>query len=257
MSGLVSFSLFGDDPSDVYFGGAVKNARQYARHHPDFDLWFYVGRSVPDSVLESIKNANPRASFDLVDECEDQTSTWWRYRALKHSDHDFILFRDVDSRLIPREQAAVSEWLDSDFPYHAMRDHQYHGRQLLAGLWGLKRSAFISHRKIPDRIPGDFYGTDQIALLSYVWPACRRKIMTHIGCYHIFEKMPQRRPFTVPRTEEYPFVAQGFDAEENPRYPEHTPFVDADRELAARDDIFLEEFRSSVSRKVPTQILGR
>lgn len=243
MKGLVSFVLFGDDPQDVYYAGAVKNAEIYKRNFPTWDLWFYVGRSVPDSVLADIKNANPNVSFDLVDEPEDQTSTWWRYRALKHSDHDFILFRDVDSRLCNREIWAVQEWLDSQYPYHAMRDHQYHGRQLLAGLWGVKRSYFAAHHNIPDRIDGDWYGTDQVALLTWVWPTCRRIIMTHIGCYHIYEKMDQRRPFSVPRSEEHPFVAQGFDANDKPRYPEHVDKVDSDAELRALEHIFLEEFR--------------
>lgn len=248
MTGLVSFSLFGDDPNNVYYEGAVQNARLYHQYYPDWDLWFYVGRSVPDKVITKIKDTNIRASFDLIDEIEDQTSTWWRYRALKHSDHDFILFRDVDSRISPRENTAVEEWLDSGFPYHAMRDHQYHGRQLLAGLWGVKREAFGNHRKMPERIDGDYYGTDQVALLTWVWPSCRRQIMTHIGCYHIFEKMDQRRPFTVPRTKDAPFVAQGFNGDDTVRYPEHHDKVDSDQELLSHDYIFQEEFR--VPRKV-------
>jgi len=243
MRGLVSFSLFGDDPNDVYYHGAIRNAQMYRQRFEDWDLWFYIGRSVPDDVLTEIYKQNPNAKFDFVDEVEDQTSTWWRFRAVKHSDHDFILFRDVDSRPFLRETEAVKEWLESPFPYHCMRDHQYHGRQLLAGLWGIKRESFPALRRMPDSISGDYYGTDQIELLTWVWPDCRRKIMTHIGCYHIFEKMDQRRPFRVQRTSKEPFVAQGLNANEQPRYPEHTNKVDADRELRRRPDIFLEEYR--------------
>lgn len=254
MTGLVSFTLFGDDPNDVYYEGAFQNARQYHTIFPDFDLWFYVGKSVPDSVIRKIKVINPRAEFDLIDEPEDQTATWWRYRALRHSNHDFILFRDVDSRLNDREISATREWLDSDFEYHVMRDHQYHGRQLLAGLWSIKRGAFGNHRNIPESITGDWYGTDQVALLTWVWPACRRRILAHIGCYHIFEKMDQRMPFSVPRSKEVPFVAQGFNGDGTLRYPEHFDKVDDDRDLLAREDIFLEKYRKGrdVSRTVQT-----
>lgn len=255
MSGLVSFSLFGDDPQGVYYDGAVEQAALYRKYYSDWDLWFYIGKSVPDSVIQRIREANGNSSFDLVEEPEDQTSTWWRYRAIKHSDHDFIVFRDVDSRLIPREMHAVEEWLDSDFPYHAMRDHQYHGRQLLAGLWGLKRSAFQNHAKMPDSIYGDYYGTDQIALLTHVWTVCRRQIMTHIGCYHIFEKPDQRRPFVVARSDNQPFVAQGFNGDGTIRYPEHHDKTDPDRDLMDRDDIFLEEYR--VSREVSPDIFDK
>ena len=243
MSGLVSFSLFGDDSNRVYFEGAISNARAYAKQFPEWDLWFYVGRSVPDAVLQKIVSVNPRASFDLVDEPEDQCSTWWRYRAIKHSDHDFILFRDVDSRLCARETTAVQEWIESPYLYHAMRDHQYHGRPLLAGLWDIKREAYPNHRKLPDSITGDYYGTDQYQLLKYVWPVCIRRILTHIGCYQIFEKMDQRRPFIVPRSDKFPFVAQGFNGDGTVRYPEHSDKVDSDRELRGRDDIFMKEYR--------------
>lgn len=248
MSGLVSFSLFGDDPQDVYYEGAIQNAKLYKQLYPNWDLWFYIGNSVPDRILQEIRSVNPRASFDLIDETEDQTSTWWRYRALKYSDHDFILFRDVDSRPWKRETTAVEEWLESPWPYHTMRDHRFHGRQLLGGLWGVKRKAFAHHHNIPDRITGDWYGVDQVALLTWVWVFCRRQILTHIGCYHIFEKMDQRRPFSVARTEAEPFIAQGLDANDKPRYPGHEKMIDADIELRKRDDIFLEEFR--VPRKV-------
>lgn len=250
MGGLVSFTLFGDDPNDVYFKGAVRHATQYHQEYPEMDLWFYIGRSVPDEVVKRIKMANPRAEFDYVSDIEDQTSTWWRYRALKHSNHDYILFRDVDSRLSRREMHATQEWLDSKWPYHVMRDHQFHGRQLLAGLWSIKKSHFQAHRNIPDSITGDWYGTDQVALLTWVWTICRRQILAHIGCYHIFEKMDQRMPFKVPRSKAVPFVAQGHNGDDTIRYPEHIPMVDSDAELLLRDDIFLEEYR--VPRKVST-----
>lgn len=243
MSGLVSFTLFGDDPNDIYFKGAVTNAQDYKQRFPDWDLWFYVGKSVPDEVVQRIKAANPRTEFDFVDDYEDQTSTWWRYRAIKHSSHDAILFRDVDSRLSDREVCAIEEWLGSEFPYHAIRDHQYHGRPLLAGLWGLKQSAFSNHRKMPDSINGDYYGTDQVELLTYVWPVCKRQIMTHIGCYHVFERAEQRRPLRVPRTAAVPFVAQGFNGDDTVRYPEHVDKVDTDEELMELDYIFKEEYR--------------
>ncbi len=247
--GLVSFSLFGDDPGDIYFKGAIENAKSYNKRFPNWDLWFYVGRSVPDSILQQIKAANGNSEFDLVDDFEDQTSTWWRYRALRHSDHDFILFRDVDSRLSDREVHATEEWVQqTKWPYHVMRDHQFHGRPLLAGLWSIKREAFHNHRKMPDSISGDYYGTDQTELLKYVWPVCKRLILAHIGCYHIFEKMDQRMPFKIPRSEETPFVAQGFNGDGTVRYPEHITRVDSDDTLLRSDGvlhphIFQEEYR--------------
>lgn len=36
--------------------------------------------------------------------------------------------RDSDSRIIPREEDAVREWLASDRMFHIMRDHPWHCR---------------------------------------------------------------------------------------------------------------------------------
>lgn len=248
LRGLVSFCLFGDDPNDIFFKGAIRNAGLYKDWHPNWDLWFYVGKTVPEKVLSRIFDANERAHFEFMDEPENQTSTYWRMNAVFHSDHDFILFRDVDSRPCARERAAVEEWLESPFPYHTMRDHQYHGRELLAGLWGLKNDVYHELHSIP-RAMGqneDFYGIDQIALTLHVWPLCRRKVMAHIGCYNIFERRDQRRPFKVAR-DHNGFVGQGFMGNGDLRYPGHENFVDTDDDLVLHG-IFLEEY---VSGKVP------
>lgn len=253
MRGLVSFCLFGDDPSDIYYRGAIKNATDYRMMHPEWDLWYYVGRTVPDKVLADICDRNERAHIEFMDGPEDQTSTYWRMQAVFHSDHDFIIFRDVDSRLCGREQQAVNEWLRSDYAYHTMRDHNFHGRQLLAGMWGIKQAAFHEIQHIPRAVgvDEDFYGIDQIALSLHVWPLARRKVMAHIGCYQIFERMEQRRPFTVARPLNG-FVAQGFNGDGSIRYPGHEKEIVSDLELRMRDDIFLEEYR--VPRTVSSEV---
>lgn len=238
----VSFSLFGSDPENIYHRGAVRQAYLYRHFRPGWNLWFYVGRSVPDSVIADIRSKNDCVSFEFVNEPEDQTATWWRYRAIRHCTDSALLFRDVDSRLCEREDQAVTEWLSQgQYTYHVIRDHQYHNVKLLAGLWGIQRPAYRD-LNLTDSIPGDFYQTDQQQLVKQVWPACRRRIMAHIGSYHVYERMPQRRPLIVPR----PFggfVAQGFYGDETPRFPEHAKMVDSDDELLRNPNIFEEEFR--------------
>lgn len=239
----VSFSLFGKDPHNIYHGGAVRQAYLYHDRHPTWNLWFYVGESVPDKTIADIRSKNANVSFEFVDEPENQTATWWRYRAIRHCTTDALLFRDVDSRLCDREAAAVSEWLDqSELPYHVIRDHQFHNVKLLAGLWGLQRSAY--HRlSLSHTIAGDYYQTDQRELVKQVWPKCKRLIMSHLGSYHMFERMPQRRPLTIGRPFGS-FVAQGFDAFDIPRFPGHSMLIDSDEDLLKNPNIFLSEYRN-------------
>ena len=51
---------------------------------------------------------------------------------------DYYFTRDLDSRLNDREQAAVTEWLNSNKSFHIMRDHPWHGTEILGGMWGCK-----------------------------------------------------------------------------------------------------------------------
>ena len=53
---------------------------------------------------------------------------------------DLYVCRDLDSRFSAREQSAVSEWLDSGQPIHAMRDHPAHNTPLLGAAWGARLS---------------------------------------------------------------------------------------------------------------------
>jgi hypothetical protein len=267
MKGLVSFTLFGDgtrllgtngniqgyqgESKDIYYGGAIKNAILYRQWQPSWSLRFYLGGTVPHSLEKELLLANPNCQFVRVEGNEDETATWWRMSAIKDAwDYDFIIFRDVDSRPWARERHAVEEWLGSDWTFHMMRDHNFHGRELMSGMWGIKREAYASLQHLPNQIDENYYGTDQIALLNSVWIVARRKILAHIGSYNIFERMSQRLPFRIPRSIEPlgRFVAQGVYADDTVRYPDHADKVTPDEELLLRDDIFLEEHR--VPRKV-------
>ena len=44
----------------------------------------------------------------------------------------------MDSRINEREEAAVSEWVESGLALHAMRDHPWHPVPMLAGGWGAR-----------------------------------------------------------------------------------------------------------------------
>ena len=54
-------------------------------------------------------------------------------------------------RLTAREEAAVSEWLESGFPFHSMRDHRQHGTEILGGMWGGRLEDSTTREKFSKR----------------------------------------------------------------------------------------------------------
>ena len=49
-----------------------------------------------------------------------------------------MISRDLDSLFSSREVSAVTEWLESSFDLHVMRDHPWHGVPMMGGTWGTK-----------------------------------------------------------------------------------------------------------------------
>jgi hypothetical protein len=58
----------------------------------------------------------------------------FRYLVMLDPNVDVFISRDVDSIIWPREVDAVAEWLKSNFTFHVMRDHPFHGSIILAGI---------------------------------------------------------------------------------------------------------------------------
>jgi hypothetical protein len=86
----------------------------------------------------------------------------------------------LDSRLSEREEAAVSEWLESGLALHAMRDHPQHCVPILAGGWGAQLTVPEIRRHwhstwsniLEDPLafsPKQEKGPDQDLLESHVW----------------------------------------------------------------------------------------
>ena len=62
---------------------------------------------------------------------------------------DAFLIRDLDSRISPREHAAVSAFLGNRKKkfLHVMRDHPAHQSSMLAGMWGAMLDSRETRRK--------------------------------------------------------------------------------------------------------------
>lgn len=222
MRGLVSFSVFGDDPNDIYFGGALRNAEMYRTLYPEWVLRFYVGKTA-HKILEPDLSGWSNVEIVPMDAPEDQTATFWRFLALRDRSFDFHLFRDTDGRPHPRERAAVEEWLASNQDFHVMRDHPRHGAVMLAGLWGVKSGSHMAriNRRLPEKVVGDYYQVDQDFLRAKLWPLARRSLMAHVDCRYLYGSPGITRPFLTPRNNLDFFAGEGRFADNRLRFPEH------------------------------------
>lgn len=238
MKGLVSYTLFGDQP--VYTIGAIRNVEIWNSSEFDVNCRFYVGATVPGDVKHQLSRLG--AEVVPVDRPEDQTACFWRYAALKDHTYDYMMFRDTDSRPYEREFYAIRDWLRSDKSCHLMRDHPFHAVPILAGLFGVKsdwQSAI--GQALPAVIPdnwyetvnrvqsaenfksNDFYQVDQWWLRQQVYPVMHNMIIAHDDFFS-FERFRFKCPLP-PRTNN-DFLGEGFDEFENPRYPHHRQLLD-------------------------------
>ena len=68
----------------------------------------------------------------------------YRYMVMLDPNVDVFISRDVDSFIWPREVDAVTEWLRSNYTFHVMRDHKFHGSIILAGIYSACNNVYCS-----------------------------------------------------------------------------------------------------------------
>lgn len=240
MHGLVSFSLFGDNP--LYLVGAIRNAYLWTQETGlDCRTRFYCGESVPESTIYQLRALGAEVRL-FWGKPEDQTSTFWRYDALRDFEsYDYVLFRDVDSRPTDREIYAICEWIQTRRGVHTIRDHPFHGVPMLAGLWGARSwKADYIRQFLPKAPPPDFYKTverasrqplgsndfyqvDQWWLRLEVW---KKISMDCVGHDEFFTFNRKRWRLSLPeRPADNSFIGEGWTEFETPRFPEHRDLI--------------------------------
>jgi hypothetical protein len=203
---LISFSLWGDDPK--YLVGAVRNAELAPSVYPGWRCRFYCGTSVGGATLERLRSL-PHVEVVLMPEPGDWNAMFWRFAPASEPGVKVMLSRDADSRLSPRERAAVDAWLASDKDFHVMRDHPHHNVPILGGLWGVRNGLLREMQALIAAYPKQpVWQVDQWFLAAVVLPLVRERWLEHDGYF-------ARRPFPT-RRRWREFVGQPFDADDRP-----------------------------------------
>ena len=155
---IISFSLWGNNPK--YTVGAIKNAELAKEIYPGWVCRFYCASDVPNPIVFQLEDMD-NVEMVFMKKPGDWTSMFWRFEPAGEENVEVMISRDTDSRLNHREEEAVAEWLASDFGFHIMRDHPWHGYPVLGGMWGAKRTTLANIKHMMKSFDqSDKYGTD-------------------------------------------------------------------------------------------------
>jgi hypothetical protein len=197
---VIAFSLFGSDPR--YCEMALLNVRAAHEFFPAWVCRFYVDGSVPAAVCERLAAAGASVIDAHSVGGQDLPGTLWRFLALDDASVDRVQFRDADSLLSTRDQAAVRAWCASDRAFHVMRDYHSHTELILAGMWGACRCVFTDMagdiRAYLKSRPFSSRYADQHFLRHRVWKVAARNMLAHDEWFDL----PGNQPFPphVPMT---------------------------------------------------------
>jgi protein O-GlcNAc transferase len=175
MKKVISFSLWGGDPK--FTRGALLNIPLARKYYSGWETWFYCGSDVPESTVSLLERAGGQV-IRRVQSRGEWEGLFWRFEPIFDPTVAITISRDCDSRLNPREQAAIQEWLFSRRQFHCMRDHFEHNVPLLGGMIGFKhwKPMQVLLEKWPDMAAK---GADQVFLHQKVWPIVRADVLAH------------------------------------------------------------------------------
>jgi hypothetical protein len=209
---LIAFSLWGDNPK--YLVGALRNAELAAKLYPDWICRFYCADDLTIDFLNQLRT-HRHVEIVLMPPKPDRGGAVWRFFAASDKNVSYALFRDTDSRLSPREVAAVNEWMASGKAVHLMRDHPLHKNPMMAGMWGCKGNTLMALQTwMTEYQPSNTFGSDQQFLADVVYPTIKADCLIH-DSFELSEIGLDVRAFPTPRVG-LDFVGQVFDAEDIP-----------------------------------------
>jgi len=210
---LISISVYGKKP--MYVHGALLNIPLMKRYYPGWTLRVYHSMEAP---VKALREAGGIQLINMGRSLE-HSGMFWRFLPAWEEDVERVIFRDSDSRLNPREAAAVKEWEDSGKVAHCMHDHPHHAcLPLFGGMWGiipghLDRESLHRLRKA-FQYP-QARGADMTWLTRWILPQIQTSLMRHSSQK---VRWPGALPF--PPHEEYKgFVGQQHDDNGKPINP--------------------------------------
>lgn len=176
---IIAFSLWGNIP--LYNKGAISNVHEAKEIYPDWICRFYVHEHSP--VINDLRNLACEVIPMPIE--RHFIPAFWRFYAASDPDVDITLMRDCDSRVNPREAAAVRDWLLTDKNVHIMKDWPapHATETILAGMWGIRGGVIPNMKELvvewvsKDNVSNKY--TDQDFLRFKIFPMIKHSIFNH------------------------------------------------------------------------------
>ena len=205
---VIAYGLYGSSPK--YGDGAIENAKLQPTQFPDWVIRIYHDDTVPQDTLDKLVELGAELRpVDTTGMEGNIAGMFWRFLVAGDDGVQRYIVRDTDSRLNPREKAAVDEWMASGYSIHSIRDHPNHDRTLNGGLWGGVRGSVKNIQQLMRDASRNGYGADLIFLGDHVWPQIQYDQMAHDS--YTCDKFPNSQPFPTKRPDDFQHVGQVFE----------------------------------------------
>lgn len=172
---VISFALWGSD--ERFLNGALQNIVLAKSSYPGWTCVIYLHEGSPSNWAQQLESAG-FVVYKRGTKKGEWEGLFWRFEPIFNPEVSCTIVRDCDSRVNPREVAAVRQWLHSGRFFHVMRDHYEHNMPIMGGMFGChywaKFENLLSEWK-------DFgcKGDDQRFLADKVWPEIRSRSLVH------------------------------------------------------------------------------
>ncbi|XP_043215369.1 uncharacterized protein LOC122378412 [Amphibalanus amphitrite] len=221
---VLAYSFYGTDVKS-YLSGVKRNAMRSLEFYPGWTMRvFHDGKA---NFTEWNKTAcEVTCEFPNVDFCDvrqlpgigdisGHVGSIWRFAVIADESVERFVMRDLDSILTQRERDAVTEWLESNKTFHVMRDHPWHGTEILAGMWGGWNRYNDKYRPLRQKMLetgklNEAKSWDQSQLKTILWPVLVRTgdVISHDS--YLCNKYPFTRPFPTKRANMTEFVGSQY-----------------------------------------------
>ncbi len=192
---VISFGVWGDNP--LYTVGIIKNCTQIKSYYSDWVPWVYYNDTVSQDIVSELIALNVKI-IHIAGRINDRINSIWRFQPCFDDSVDLFLSRDCDSRITHREMDLVNKWLQSSKELHIIRDHQYHQKPIMAGMFGIKRGELMNvlknnlldlqlRIKEADAPELHEYQIDENFLETKLFPFSFGKTMSHVSAGAIYQ----------------------------------------------------------------------